>query len=205
MISNYGRYMPWFVFAGICTVCGSALLYTIDAGTPLPSIYGYSILLGVGAGTAMQLPFSISQAKVKPEELALANGLIAQAQVGGLCLSLAISNAIFLNKALAHVSRIMPQAPPAEVQSLISGTSSDQFKALPPRQHDLVLNAVIEAMRNVYLIVVAYGCLNTLSALFLKREKLSTGGSALSQPDEEGSTKSYSVEVTGMSGEKSSS
>ena len=172
MVSKFGWYMPWFTFAGVCSIAGSALMYTVHGGTHSANVYGYSILLGVGAGSAMQLPFSVSQAKVKPQELALANGLISQAQVGGLSLSLAVANSIFLNRAFAQVSHILPNASQTQIQALVNGVSGSALKGLPSAQHDLVLDAVVEAIRNVYLVVLVLGILTTLSSLLLKGERL---------------------------------
>ena len=172
MVSKNGRYVPWFILGSVCSICGSSLLYTIRSRTSTSAIYGYSILLGIGAGVAMQLPFSIFQAKVKPQELALANGLISQAQVAGLCIALAVANAVFLNVAIDRVSEILPDSSRAQVQSLVSGTSGNAFSTIPPQQRALILQAIIEALRNVYLVVLTLSSLTLLSCFVLKWEKL---------------------------------
>ena len=78
-----GYYMPWFVFGGTFQIIGGSLMYTISPETSTSTIYGYSVLLGIGCGVTMQSGYSIIAAKVKPQEVPAAIGFNNLAQIGG--------------------------------------------------------------------------------------------------------------------------
>jgi hypothetical protein len=63
---------------------------------------------------------------------------------------LAISGAIFVNRAFAGLTVVLPDFPREEIQWGISGTSGEFFKALPAGTQELALNVLINALRKVY-------------------------------------------------------
>lgn len=83
-------------------------MYTINIDTSVSRIYGYSIIVRFGTGLFAQASFSVAQATVEPEFIALAVGFITCAQVSGVTIALAIANCVFLNKSQAAISAILP-------------------------------------------------------------------------------------------------
>jgi hypothetical protein len=71
VMSKDGRYAPWFIFGSAGVVTGSTLLYTVDEHTSNSAIYGYSALLGIGAGSILQASFVVAQAIVPRAEMPL--------------------------------------------------------------------------------------------------------------------------------------
>ena len=123
IMSATGYYMPWFLGGGILTVVGDALLYTVNESSSKSSIYGYTVLSGIGAGGFVQAAFSVAQARVKPESIPVAIGFITCAQVGGATISLAIANAVFLNGSTQGISKVLPDLPLRDIQAAIAGGS----------------------------------------------------------------------------------
>lgn len=72
------------------------------------------------------------------------------AQLSGIAVGLAISGAIFVNRAFAGLTVVLPDFPREEIQWGISGTSGEFFKALPAGTQELALNVLINALRKVY-------------------------------------------------------
>jgi hypothetical protein len=73
-------------------------MYTVDTKTLIARVYNYSIIIRFGVGLFTQASFSVTQAIVNPQLIALAVGFITCAQVSGVTIALAIANLVFLNK-----------------------------------------------------------------------------------------------------------
>lgn len=54
-VRKFGRYKPFLVIGPLISCIGAGLLYTITPSTKLANIIGYEVLIGVGAGSCMQL------------------------------------------------------------------------------------------------------------------------------------------------------
>lgn len=172
VMSKTGWYSPWYLFGGVFVVIGEALLYTTTSTTSPSSVYGYSVLAGIGAGAFIQASFSVAQATVGEELIPVAIGYITCAQVGGGTIALAIANAVFLNRASNGIAVILPTVPVQEIQAAIAGAGSTFIKSLNADTQAKVLNAIVNAMSRVYILGSTAGALTIILSLFMKREKL---------------------------------
>lgn len=172
ILSKQGFYMPWYLVGGILTLIGGALMYTVERETSTARVYGYSILIAVGSGAFIQASFSVAQAKVQPKDIPLAVGFITCGQVGGGTIALAISNSVFLNRSTNELVRIIPDSTAASVRGAIAGRGSALFERLTADQREAVLNALVDSIGRVYILVITAGALAIVLSAFLKREKL---------------------------------
>jgi hypothetical protein len=76
------------------------------------------------------------------------------AQIGGIAVGLSISGAVFVNSAKNALISLLPHVPVAQIQEIISGTSSALFESLDDGERDLVLDAIVKALQKVF--IVAY-------------------------------------------------
>ncbi|KAI9878478.1 MAG: hypothetical protein M1830_000764 [Pleopsidium flavum] len=150
LMSKFGYYQPWYVVGSILALIGAVLLSRIHAGTPTKNIYGFEVLLGVGTGSYGQAGYAVIQAVIDPAEMSYGISFMMLAQLSGIALGLAISGAIFVNRALAGLTVILPNVPREEIQRGLSGTSGEFFKALPTKTQELALNVIINALQKVY-------------------------------------------------------
>lgn len=182
IMSIQGYYFPWYVIGGAFNLIGAALMYTVNSDSSTARIYGYSILLAVGAGAFIQASFSVAQAKVKPHMIPLAIGFITAGQIGGVTISLAIANSVFLNKSTQGILAILPGIPKEQVQAAISGAGSAFLSSLDETARRGVLVALVDAMRNVYILDIVAGAVALVLCLGMKPgERLfmkGTGGAA---------------------------
>ncbi|MCJ1381687.1 hypothetical protein MMC17_004798 [Xylographa soralifera] len=174
LMSKYGYYMPWYLAGSCLALIGSALMYTVNLDTSVSRIYGYTILLGIGAGMYAQASFAIAQVKVHPYEIPSAIGFIALAQTGGATIALDIANSVFLNQATNGILAIVPQEPRSVVQGAISGAGSTFFQTLDPSVKIAVLGAVTHAISQAYILCMTGAALSIVLACFMSREKVST-------------------------------
>ncbi|KAL8927227.1 MAG: hypothetical protein Q9208_002403 [Pyrenodesmia sp. 3 TL-2023] len=168
IMSFTGYYFPWYVAGGGFSLIGAALMYTVGIDSSTARIYGYSILLAVGAGAFVQTSFSVAQAKVEPRMIPLAIGFITAGQIGGVTISLAIANSVFLNKSSSGIQAVLPDLPKDQVQAAISGAGSAFLAALDDGMKRLVLEAIVNAMKNVYILGIVAGALALLLAFLMK-------------------------------------
>lgn len=182
IMSITGYYFPWYIAGGIFTLIGAALMYTVNNDSSTASVYGYTILLAIGAGAFVQASFSVAQAKVQPQDIPLAIGFITAGQIGGVTISLAIANSVFLNKSTNGIQAILPNIPKEQVQAAISGAGSTFLNGLDDTTKRHILEAIVNAIKNVYILEIVAGVLALLLALLMKPgEKLfmkGTGGAA---------------------------
>ncbi|KAI9677145.1 MAG: hypothetical protein M1829_002719 [Trizodia sp. TS-e1964] len=180
VMSKTGYYMPWYLFGGVLTIVGSALMFTVDEFSSTSSIYGYTVLIGIGTGAFCQASFSVAQGKVEPEEIPLAVGFITCAQTAGVTIALAIANSIFLNQSTNDIVKILPDVPITTVQSAISGAGSAFFNTLDDGVRAQVIHVIVSSISKTYALGITAGCIAVVLSIFLPREKLfmETGGAA---------------------------
>jgi hypothetical protein len=169
--ARYPWYQPWFLVGSIFGLAGSVLLYSVDELTSDARIYGYSILIGFGAGCFVTLCFSVAQTQVDKAEIPQSVAFICFAQQAGAALTLAISNTLFLNDAIRGISDILPLLPRASVQRILSGLGSDIVHSLSKVDRDKVSWAVAASLSKAYIVTIICGALAVIIALFMKRER----------------------------------
>jgi hypothetical protein len=169
-----GFYMPWYVASGVFLVIGGSLMHTIDSNTGTSKIYGYSVLIAIGAGSTLQSAYSIAAAKVPPQEIPAAIGFINHAQLGSIVIALSISGTVFQNTALRNLRTALAGSgfSEEEIVSAVAGTQSTVFQHGSSAVKAAALKAIIQAMDNVFVLVIAAGTLVLLSSIFMKRERL---------------------------------
>ncbi|KAJ5153823.1 Major facilitator superfamily domain general substrate transporter [Penicillium coprophilum] len=171
-LSKVGYYMPWYFVGGILVVIGGALMFTVDTTTSVSNIYGYTVIIGIGAGLFCQASFSVVQAVVQPEMVPASIGFISTGQVTGITLALAIANAVFLNKSEDGIKAILPNTPTAEIQQTITGAGSAIFENMSADDRQRVLAVIVSAISSTYALVTTAGSLVTVLSLLLKRNRL---------------------------------
>ncbi|KAI1112058.1 putative MFS drug efflux transporter [Nemania sp. NC0429] len=175
-MARFGYYMPWYTLGGVLAVVGGALMYTVDQSTSESRIYGYTVLIGAGAGLWLQASFSVAQAVVAPENIPPAIGFITLAQFLGNAVSLAIANAIFLNGTQNGLQDLFPTLPLSEIQQIIQGVSDGFLQKLDPETRSLALDIIAKNVAKTYILVITAGAFVALLSLLMKREKLFLGG-----------------------------
>lgn len=180
ILSKVGFYMPWYLVGGILVVIGGGVMYTVDIATSVSKIYGYTVLIGIGAGLFCQASFSVGQASVKPELIASSIGFISTGQITGITLALAIANAVFLNESEDGIKAMFPNTPTEDIQQTITGSGSALFQGLSANDRHRVLVVIVDSLSITYSLVVAAGALVTLLSLLMKRERLFVSSAARS-------------------------
>jgi hypothetical protein len=169
-----GYYMPFFVLSGILTLIGGALMYTVKASTSTSAIYGYTVLIAIGAGLSAQTAYSVAPAKVQPHQVPAAIGFINVAQIGGNVIALTVSGTVFQNIAASDLGKVLYPLGfnSSDVQGAIAGSQSTLFEHLPAAVKSNAIEAIVQAIDKTYTLVITAGALALVTSVFLRREKL---------------------------------
>ncbi|KAI9367730.1 major facilitator superfamily domain-containing protein [Aspergillus egyptiacus] len=165
-------YIPWYIMGGGFCLIGSALMYTIKPESSPGRTYGYSALIGLGAGMYLQLGHAVAQAKVKPEKVPAAVAFTTTAQLNGLTFALVISQCVFVNEAAKRISWILPHEPRSTIVDAISGTGSTFVQELPAATQAKVLAAIVTAIDRTYILCIVAGAVTLLATFGMKWERL---------------------------------
>lgn len=168
----YSRYMVWYLFGSILALIGSSLMYTVDENTSDARIYGYTILIGTGVGSFIQLGFSVIQSLVDSSELATAVGLVTFAQLSAPAVSLSMANVIFLNETTRKIASAFPSLSLETINGIISGVRGDVLAQLSGGDRDLINSYLVTGLNNGYIIAMSAAALAVILSAFLPRGKM---------------------------------
>lgn len=167
MMPKAGYYMPWYTWGSALVLVGSALMYTVDATTSTSRVYGYTVILGVGAGSYLQAGYAVVQMLVSSNDIGNAVGFMSVAQDLGIVFILALAGAVYQNLAVERVRPILSGLSAADLSQVIAGTSNHIFQSLDPDLRAEVVDKITNAMSGVWAILTGVGGLSFAMSLFL--------------------------------------
>ncbi|KAJ2983212.1 hypothetical protein NQ176_g845 [Zarea fungicola] len=175
LLSRVKYYMPTYLVSGILLTISGALFYIfIKPSTAPGTIYGISIVCGLGTGMVLQSGYTIATLTVKPNDAARAISYQYFGQMGGIVISLVIAGQIFQSVATENLSRVLSGLgySSADIAGAVAGVQSTVISQLDPEKKAQAILAITEAMRLSFTLVIIAGGIMTVSALLMKREKL---------------------------------
>ncbi|KAH7313140.1 major facilitator superfamily domain-containing protein [Rhexocercosporidium sp. MPI-PUGE-AT-0058] len=169
-----GRYMPFYAVAGVFLIIGGSLMFTVDSTTSKSSIYGYEVLMAIGAGLTMQVAYSVAPAAVEEEDIQGAIGLINVAQIGTTAIALSIASCLFQNIGFIKLRDALVDYDftAAELRSALGGAQSAILAGGDAVTRNLAINSIVETISKVWILVIVAGGVSLISSVFMKREKL---------------------------------
>ncbi|RYC62530.1 hypothetical protein CHU98_g3697 [Xylaria longipes] len=165
---------PWYIGGSALVLIGSALMYTVHETTPNANIYGYTILVGAGAGSYIVAGFGIVQSLVSSEEITNTVGAMTISQDLGMVLFLAIAGSMFHNLAVQKVGAVLPDVAQSDIGDLIAGTSSATFQMLSDADKAAVVPQIANALTGVWIFFLAAAALSFMFTLPLIKVKVGT-------------------------------
>jgi hypothetical protein len=175
----FGYYMPWYTISGAFMLVGGALMYTVNSTSSTSAIYGYSVLIAIGCGCGMQGGYSVASAKAKASDVPTAIGFMNCAQRGTGVISLGIAGTMFQNVGFQKLKAALDGSAglghgfsEADVRSALAGTQRVVFQHGSAEVKAKALEAIVQTMDKIYVMVIAAGALASVLSFFLKREKL---------------------------------
>ncbi|KAH7390153.1 MFS transporter [Cadophora sp. MPI-SDFR-AT-0126] len=158
---------PWYIIGSSLVLSGCALMYTINETTPNASIYGYTILVGTGAGAYIVCGFAIHQSLVSASEISNAVSAMTIAQIIGLVTFLATSGTLYQNISIQKLSHILPNFSKDEILDLTTGTSSAAYKSFSAEEQEAIIPQIMDAMSNVWMFFLVAAALSFVLSFLL--------------------------------------
>ncbi|KAI0102052.1 major facilitator superfamily domain-containing protein [Nemania sp. FL0031] len=168
-------YMPFFVFGGALLLAGGISYHTITSHTSLAAVMAFSAILGAGVGVLWNLAIPVCSAVLETQEDRLdQTTLHSIAQLGGTAISLSISAAIYWNIGLRTVKEAarFTGFTDKDILALLSGAESTMLDAFSSDVRELVIDAIVSTISQLYFIVISGAVLCFVAALGLKIEPL---------------------------------
>ncbi|KAF4624954.1 hypothetical protein G7Y89_g13216 [Cudoniella acicularis] len=171
-MTKLGYYQPWYCGGSIVALVAGVLISRIDSTTSTASIYGFEVLLGLGAGAFIQAGYAVIQTAVEPADMYYAISFMMLAQVGGIALALSICGTILVNTATTGLQVAFPQLGSAAIQEIISGTSNAFVASLSAVDQELALETVVKSLQKVFIPAYVASAVAFVTSVFLKRSKV---------------------------------
>lgn len=169
-----GRYSPFYILGGVFMIVGASLMHEVHVDTNTSNIYGYEVLLGVGAGLVLQIGYSIAATKVKPHDLQNAIGFMNVAQIGTIAISLSIAGSIFQNMGFINLRDALQGDgfSNGELRNALAGAQSEILMGGDPIVRAKAIAAIVKTMDTVWILTIVAGVVSVISGAAMKWEKL---------------------------------
>jgi Na+/melibiose symporter-like transporter len=169
-----GRYQPFYIISGVFIAVGAALMHTVDASTSTGKIYGFEVLMALGAGLTMQSGYSIAAAKVKEHEIQSAIGFINVAQIGSGAICLSIAGNVFQNVGFINVRNALASydISESEIRAALGGAQSVVLSTGDANMRKLALDAIVQTLQSIWILSLTGGAVVVVCGVLMRSEKL---------------------------------
>jgi hypothetical protein len=178
LITKLGFYSPFYILGTALGLIGSALLHVSTTETSSARIYGYTAMIGLGAGMYSQAGFAVVQAKVPKHHIGQAIGFLTTGQLVGAVISLTIGGTVLINNATSGLQELLPNVPLDTIKNAIAGTAGKFFSTLDPQTRVAALDVIVNAIDKVWILTITAGAVGFVASVFLKHERIFIEGAA---------------------------
>jgi len=167
LCSKTGRVREFFWVGTALIIVGGGLLTTWNADSTRGAQIGYLIILGAGCGLCVQTLMIAGQSAVQPKDIAAITALSGFFRTIGACFGIAIFGTVFNNTLATNLSTLTL---PFSIE--IAEHSFALVQTLPEPLQSHVKDAYCGALSKMFLLIVPFGGVAFLSALFVSPIKL---------------------------------
>jgi EmrB/QacA subfamily drug resistance transporter len=144
LISRLGRYRVFPIVGTFLATVALTLLGTLHNDSPIPLMYAYAGLLGVGLGMILQVLVLATQNSVDMKHMGVAtSGVTLFRSIGG-SVGVSVFGAVFSNGLQSRMADLLPAGSPAR------SLRPEAVNALPPDIHASYLEAFGASLHTVY-------------------------------------------------------
>lgn len=167
-----GYHSVWYLLSGVFMTCGAAGMYTVQHSTPVARIYGFSVLMGLGM-TTTQAGYALGPLLVRAERVAEVIQYMNISQGSSQLIGLAIGSGIFQSVGFAQLKDVLrdTQYFDTQIQAAIMGAHSELLQSVSPQLRMQCIDAIVKAMDDVWVMIIAAGALWIVCSLFLMHKR----------------------------------
>ncbi|KAF8316148.1 MFS general substrate transporter [Clavulina sp. PMI_390] len=167
----------WIIVSGpIIITIGSGLLYSVNYPASKAHYMGYSALLGLGIGTAIQNPIVAVQYAfhTQPKLIGVASSIVLFFGFVGRNIGVSLAGSVFGNMLKVNLSKYAPDLEPVFIVDLQNNANA-VWTTIPPDLRSSVLTAYTKTLSAVFLIGVPSGVIALGGALIMRDVKMDMG------------------------------
>jgi EmrB/QacA subfamily drug resistance transporter len=188
LISATGRWKIWLTWGMVAVVAGTALLATMDHGTPLWLVGLYMLVLGAGLGATQQNLVLSVQNNVDQANIGAASSVVAFFRTLGGAIGVSAFGAVLSHRVAAHVAEgIAPLVRTGKVSveqtKALAGGDVPDVSVLPGPLRSLFEGAFGEATGHIFLFAVPCTVVALIAVLFIRETRLRTTLDKIEEPE----------------------
>lgn len=164
LVTKIGYYAPFFILSSVLMPIGAGLLCTLQVDTPTAKWVGYQLLFGFGVGFGTQQPMNVVQTVLERKDIAVGTAVVVFIRFLGSSIALPIAQNVFLNRLVKDLTNL-PDVKPSDV---VNGGVTDLRKLVTPQQLPALLQDYNDAVKAVFVIVVATSALTVFSCFLVE-------------------------------------
>lgn len=175
LLSKVKYYKIFYLLSGTLLTLSGALLYVyLKPTTPVRTIYGLTVLNGIGTGLTLQIGYAVSTLIVDVKDIGNAISLQNVSQIGSTVIALVIAGQIFQGVAIRNLNAVLAGHgfSEADIQSAVAGAQSTLFASLEGSLRERAVEAITEAIQSAFTLVLISGAILVVVGVVMKREKL---------------------------------
>lgn len=184
LMTRTGRYKRYPILGAAVTTAGFLLLSMLDTDTPYWQAALFIFVLGAGLGFTMQIVVTAVQNAVERRDMGSATSSVTFFRMMGGAFGTAIFGAVLTNRLTHHLAETGAgsQLPAGTDESRVAN-DVQAIQALPPEVRQVVLDAWVNSVHDLFLVAVPFAVVAFVLAFFipeveLKRAEPSTAGAA---------------------------
>lgn len=156
-----GYYTPFMIASACVMPIGAGLVSTFKVSTGEPTWIGYQVLFGIGLGMGMQQGGLAAQTVLSKKDVPTGVALIFFCQMLGGAIFVSVGQNVFDSHLVAELVKLVPGLSPLEIVN----TGATDIRGIVPAQYlHEVLVVYNLALREVFIVALAMGCISILGA-----------------------------------------
>ncbi|KAL8639970.1 MAG: hypothetical protein Q9228_003056 [Teloschistes exilis] len=167
------RLLPFITLTVIFALLNDIFLPKMQYYAPC-RLYGYSVLIGAGAGSFLQTGYAISQSMVDVSEIPNAVGFMSVGQDVGIVILLSVAGSIYSNKAALGLTAALPGFSKAEIETIVAGTATPTYRSLSAADKITVIDVIVSSINDVFGVVIAAGAICLILSVFFGTRRLNS-------------------------------
>jgi EmrB/QacA subfamily drug resistance transporter len=167
MISKYGRYKVFPIFASIMMLIGMALFTTMDSGTSHLLIALYMVVFGLGMGSGLQVLVTVMQNAVEARDIGVASSSQSFFRNIGASLGTALFGAVLVARLDHWLPRLLPGR---HLNAATASAMSDpeNLRKLSPTLRIGITDSFVNSLHSVFLAGIPMLVIALIVAIALK-------------------------------------
>lgn len=161
IVARVGYYTPFLYISSVIMPIGAGLLTTLKVDSSEGVWIGYQIVFAFGLGIGMQQASMSAQTVLAKQDVPIGLSLIFFCQMLGGAISISVGQNVLDSHLVTGLTSVVKGLTPEQI---VNTGATNLRKVVPPSELHDVLVVYNGALRQVFIVALAFGCLACLGA-----------------------------------------